>query len=112
MNEPLTRTTELAFVEEIAGTLVDAVMAPTTWTTPVLAFKIPLPDPVVASTLPTTMIVPEALFLTAAEFAPLTLPVTFTIPPLLLFIAAEFAPDDPVAEPVTLTVPLDKLFIP
>ena len=116
INDPLTRTTELVFVEEIAGKFVDAVTFPTTWIIPVRLLKMPCPkpeDPVPASTFPVAMIVPVFELRIAVPADPVELPVILMIPLPLLRIAAEFAVVDvPNAFPVMRRVPVDVFAIP
>ena len=138
MNDPLARTTELAFVEITAlavvdavyvppdivsvavltlvtPTAVDAVMLPVIVTRPVELLKTPIP--VDARTEPLIVTAPLPKFPTqyaVALLPPVTVPVMFTPPvvpglPLYTQMPDEVVP--PVQLPMIVTVPLDTLYI-
>ena len=106
MNDPLARTTELAFVELTALATVDAVyVPPDIVSVAVLEFR--TPAPVDAVMLPVIVTEPVLILLTPAADAAVTLPTIIKVPaPLLnapLFTAAKTFPFT-----VNVPVPVDE----
>ena len=130
MNDPLARTTELAFVdmtalarvdavyvppdivsvavlELVTPAAVEAVMLPVIVTGPVLALLTPVAA--AASTLPVIVKAPAPLLVTPAEVDAVTLPMTLMVPVEELKAAPALVTDPAVKFPVIFTVPVEEL---
>jgi hypothetical protein len=111
---PDSRSVALAEVDEIALFELVAVMVPVT--SMVLPTVEEIPGPADDVTFPTTIIVPvpaAPMPLAVDWLPPVTDPVTVTLPVELLFIPKGLtAPVPPVILPVIKTLPVEVLFIP
>jgi len=110
MNDPLARTTELAFVDMTAFVVVDAVHMPPDIVS-VAVLELVTPVAAAAVTLPVIVTGPVELFVTPAEVDAVTFPIILIVAVELLNTALELVAAPAVKFPVMLVMPVELLTI-